>query len=346
MANITLKQLAKMLGISVSSVSKALNDSHEISEETKIKVRKLAKQEGYRPNMFGKSLKTGRTNTVAVIIPYLANPFQSQILEGAHQAAYANDYKLIFIQSREDQEIERDLLHSLIDQRIDGIIISPSANSDPTFLRAINEEVPIVLIDRIDFDVETHKIGVDNERGAFDATEHLIASGRRDILVLNGKGLGVTQKRTSGYQKALLANYIPFRSEYIVEIDYQQSKQEMADELRQILKEKLQMMPDKIGLLGNTDVLTVTALAVLADLGIEVPNQVAVIGFSNTEAAEAMNPSLSTVVQPAIEMGRLGIEKLIELIKCKNRNQLNPTITTLAPIMALRKSTKVLPASS
>lgn len=335
-----------MLEISVSSVSKALNDSHEISVETKRKVQELAAAHNYRPNMFGKSLKTGRTNTVAIIIPYLSNPFQAQILEGAHQASYSNNYKLIFMQSREDSDTEMELLQSLISQKVDGILISPSANCSVEFLKEVNEAVPIVLIDRIDFDLDTHKIGVDNERGAFDATQHLLNMGRDNILVLNGKDLGVTHKRTVGHRNALMANHIDFVENNIIEIDYQLSRQDLVKSLRESLQAKLLMLERPIGILGNTDMLTLSVLGILSELGIRVPEEVAVIGFSNTEAADSLNPALSTVVQPAIEMGRMGIEKLVELIECKNRHQTAMTITKLDPVIVLRKSTTILPASS
>ncbi|MCL7988879.1 LacI family transcriptional regulator [Sphingobacterium sp. lm-10] len=345
MANITLKELAKMLELSVSSVSKALNDSHEISIETKRKVQELAAAHNYRPNMFGKSLKTGRTNTVAIIIPYLSNPFQAQILEGAHQAAYSNNYKLIFMQSREDADKEIELLQSLINQNIDGILISPSAKSSVEFLRKVHQKVPIVLIDRIDFDLDTHKIGVDNERGAFDATQHLINMGRKNILVLNGKDLGVTQKRTAGHKNALMANQIDFIRQNVIEVDYQLPRQDLVKSLRDMLQAKLLLMNGPIGILGNTDILTLSVLGILSELGIRVPEEVAVIGFSNTEAADSLNPALSTVVQPALQMGKMGIEKLVELIECKNRHQTSMTTTTLDPVIVLRKSTTVLPAS-
>lgn len=335
-----------MLGISVSSVSKALNDSHEISIETKRKVQELAAAHHYRPNMFGKSLKTGRTNTVAIIIPYLANPFQAQILEGAHQAAYSHNYKLIFMQSREDSDTEMELLQSLLNQKVDGILISPSANCNVDFMQEVNAEVPIVLIDRIDFDLDTHKIGVDNERGAYDATQHLVDMGRVDIVVLNGKDLGVTHKRTVGHKNALIANHIDFQEKNLIEIDYQLPRQDLVQSLRKHLQSMLLPLVKPIGILGNTDTLTLSVLGILSDLGIRVPEEVAVIGFSNTEAADSLNPALSTVTQPAIEMGRMGIEKLVELIECKNRHQITMTTTKLDPVIVLRKSTTALPASS
>lgn len=341
MGKITLKELSKLLGISVSSVSKALNDSHEISAETKKKVKALAEKHQYQPNILAKSLKTGKSNTIGIIIPYLANPFQSQILEGAHQAAYANNYKLVFMQSRENAKLEEESLFALQHQNIDGIIISPCANSNLDFIAKINQSFPIVLIDRIEFDLHTHKIGVDSERGAYEATQHLIDMGREQIIVLNGQNIGVAEKRLSGYKKALMANYIDYNEKLIIHVDYGQSRQDLIKNLKATLITTLSNLEKPIGLFGTTDTLTISVLGILSELNIRVPEDIAVIGFANTEAADSMNPSLSAVVQPAIEMGYKGVEKLIELIESKNRENITPEIIKLNPSLVLRNSTKV-----
>ncbi len=340
MSNITLKELAKKLGISVSTVSKALNDSFEISDETKQRVRDMADEYDYRPNILAKSLKTGRSNTIAVIIPYLANPFQSQILEGAQQAAYERNYKLVFMQSRENADLERDSLRTLHQQNIDGVIITPSANSDLKYLKQFHQNCPLVLVDRIDFELDTFKIGVNNEKGAFDATQHLIDMGRKDIVVLCGMNIGVSQKRIAGYRKALLANYLPDKVENIIQVDYGQSREDLIKNLTNILAKKLKEHKDPIGLLGTTDTLTVSALGILSKLGVSVPEQVAVIGFANTEVAESLNPSLSTIIQPAFDIGYKGVEKLIELVESKNRSQVDFDTTILDTTIIPRRSSK------
>lgn len=123
MGNITLKELALKLGLSVSTVSKALNNSFEISDKTKSRVSKMALKYSYRPNILAKSLKTGRSNSIGVIIPYLGNPFQSQLLEGAHEAAYERNFKLVFMQSYENAKLEQESLKILQQQNVDGVIL-------------------------------------------------------------------------------------------------------------------------------------------------------------------------------------------------------------------------------
>lgn len=339
MGNITLKELAHLLGISVSSVSKALNDSHEISEETKIRVRKLANKYNYRPNILAKSLKTGRSNTIGIIIPYLGNPFQSQILEGAHLAAYNNNYKLVFMQSRENAELEKESLYALIQQNIDGILISPCANSDGQVLHEINKKKPVVLIDRIEYDLDTHKIGSDSELGSYEATQHLIDQGRKKIIVLTGQNIGVTKERLSGYKKALMANYIDFDESLVITVDYGQNSKYLISNLRRHLQDLLQNIKEPVGLFGTTDTLTVSSLGILAELGYKVPDDVAVIGFANTEVADSLNPPLSTIVQPAIDIGQKGVEKLIGLITARNRAFIEHETIKFNPLIVIRKST-------
>ena len=340
MANITLKQLAKHLNLAVSTVSKALNDSYEISDETKLRVRKAAEEMNYKPNILAKSLKTGKTNTIAVIIPYLSNPFQSQLLEGAQLAAYDKNYKLIFMQSRENSALEKECLDFLRQQNVDGIVITPSSDSDLTYLKELNDVLPIVLVDRIDFDLDTHKIGIDNEKGAFSGVDHLIRKGYNDIIVLSGKNIGVSKQRINGYKKALLTHNLPFNDDLIIKVDYGLSKDELLKNLTHAISSKLKKYEGKkIGVLGTTDTLTVSILGILAQLKVDVPGRVGVIGFANTEEAESMNPSLSTIVQPAKDIGYKGVVKLVQLIEAKKRLEIKYEKIVISTTLELREST-------
>ena len=336
--SITLKQLAQKLNLSVSTVSKALNDSHEISEDTKLKVQALAEELQYRPNLMAKSLKTGRSNTIGLVIPYITNPFQSQILEGAQQAALDRHYNLVFMQSREDAKMEEEALNALLQQQVGGIVISPSANSNERFLQAIHGKCPIILVDRIDFDIKTPKIGVNSEKGAFEATQHLIDAGRTEILVVTGKNLGINQKRLLGYKKALMANYLPYKPENVVYVEYGQTAEDLITNLTQLLDKRLKAYSQPIGILCTTDTLTIHTLGILAKLGVQVPDTVSLIGFANTEYADCMNPSLSTVFQPAVEMGYESVSRLIDLME--REGDMEEETVIMDPIIIPRNSTR------
>ncbi|MGV6945770.1 LacI family DNA-binding transcriptional regulator [Sphingobacterium kyonggiense] len=339
MKNITLKELAKQLNLSISTVSKAINDSHEISNETKQKVKELVNELNYRPNIVAKNLKTGRSNTLGLIIPFITNPFQTQILEGAQKAAVDHNLNLIFMQSSENTKLEEEAVNSMVQQNIDGIIISPSANTNEQFLHKMIKQIPTVLVDRIDFDVPTHRIGVNSEKGAFLATQHLIDKGRKEIVAITGKNIGVNQKRISGYKKALLANYIEYNPNNVINVEYGQHTKDLVKNLSIILERKMKDYKDPIGILGITDTLTVNTLGILAKLGYRVPEDVSVIGFANTEYAESLNPSLSSIFQPANAMGYQAVEKLLEIINHKNADTDDFDTLYLETELILRNST-------
>jgi len=338
MHKLTLKKLAADLGLSVSTVSKALNDSYEISAETKKKVQQYAKSCNYKPNILASSLKSGKSHTLAVIIPFLSNPFQSQLLEGAQKAAFEENYKLIFMQTNENCDLEKECLEFLKSQNIDGVLITPSANSDINFLKNYIKTIPLVLVDRIDFDLDTYKIGVDNAKGMYLATEHFITKGIEKIFLIVGENIGVTNARVLGYKNALLTCGRAYSEDSIIRVDYGQSREELITNLTALLKKTIDREEGKIGLLTTTDTLTVLSLSILSQLNVSVPTKVSLLGFSNMLDTIAMNPALSTIVQPAEEIGYIGIKKLLLRIKANNSGLKHMQTILLDTTMILRKS--------
>jgi len=343
MTKITLKDLAKILGMSISTVSKGLNDSYEISEATKNKIKQVAEKHNYQPNLFAKNLKIGKSNTIGIIIPFMANPFQSQILEGAHKAALENKYHIVFMQSRENDEIEKSCIQFLINQNVDGIMISPaSQSSNYQYIKHVHEKTtPIILFDRVDYPLDTHKIGVNSFEGTYQATKHLISLGRKNIAVLCGKNLGITSERLNGYLSALKEHHIPVKEELIIYCDYELTKEELDLELKTEILRLMKLKTPPNAVLGTTDTLTTRILGVLADSVYQVPQDLAVIGFANTELAQSLNPSLSTIKQPAFDIGYIATNKLIELTNVKNRNDYDYETILLQATIQLRNSTKL-----
>ena len=343
MNKVTLKELAKVLNMSVSTVSKALNDSHEISDATKKIVKKFAQERNYQPNPLAKYLKLGRSNSIGVILPSIGNPFHSQIIENLHNYASQHNFNLIIMQSKDSEEIETKAIKALLNQGIDGIIISPAhETSNIELLKKIHESTcPVIIFDRINYDLDTYKIGVNNFQSGFNATEELIKGGRKKIVILCGKNIGVTKQRLAGYEEALKRNGIEVNQNYIVYCNYNNSFEEFDNDL----KEKIAyLMQDRAtapnAIFGTTDTLTTRVLGILADLGIQVPAELAVIGFANTEIANSLNPALSTIRQPTAEIASLSIEMLIKLIaNKKNRSQIDFQEFKLDSSIQLRKST-------
>lgn len=341
MAKVTLKELAKELNMSVSTVSKALNDSYEISESTKQRVKEVALKHNYRPNTLAKYLKLGRSNNIGVIISSIGSPFQAQIVEALHSSAVSNDFNLIMMQSQDSEEIEKKAINTLINHGVEGILISPAfENSNLQLLTQLHKSTcPIVIFDRLNYNLDTYKVGVNGQKSVYQATEELIRIGRKNIAVLCGKNIGVTRERLRGYMQALQDHQIEMINEYIIYCNYNNSLQGIDADLENKLRRLLASDNPPNAILGTTDTLTTRVLGILSDMNVRVPEQVAVIGFANTDIANSLNPSLSTIRQPTYEMGRTAINKLIKLINTKYREQVDFEEILLESRIDLRKST-------
>lgn len=341
MAKVTLKELAKELNMSVSTVSKALNDSYEISESTKQRVKEVALKHNYRPNTLAKYLKLGRSNNIGVIISSIGSPFQAQIVEALHSSAVSNDFNLIMMQSQDSEEIEKKAINTLINHGVEGILISPAfENSNLQLLTQLHKSTcPIVIFDRLNYNLDTYKVGVNGQKSVYQATEELIRIGRKNIAVLCGKNIGVTRERLRGYMQALQDHQIEMINEYIIYCNYNNSLQGIDADLENKLRRLLASDNPPNAILGTTDTLTTRVLGILSDMNVRVPEQVAVIGFANTDIANSLNPSLSTIRQPTSEIGRTAISKLIKLINTKYREQVDFEEILLESRIDLRKST-------
>lgn len=349
MSEVTIKSIAKALGLSPATISRALNDSHEIKRATKDRVLAYAKQHNYRPNTFAKNLKTGKTNLIGVVIPFLSSPFFLEIIDELYKAVMPLNYTLLPFQTQNQEQVEAEALDFLINQHVAGIIISPAhENSNTALLKQIHEEhCPVILFDRTQHALKTHKIGIHNSMETYKATDYLIKNGRTKVAFLCGRDIGNTKDRIRGYKNALLNHNITFREDYVIYADYQDPSEDIDAGIRANLLDlqKQGQLPNAI--VGGTDTLSIKILGVLADLDLAVPQDVAVIGFTNTNLANYLNPALSTIRQPTKEMAHLALELLITLIdnpqKRKNSNFENHLLSSATDH---RKSTDILEAPS
>lgn len=320
MANITIKDIAKALNFSVSTISKALNNSYEISAETRKIIIDYANQHNYRPNRLAKSLKIGHTNSIGVIVnSFFSSTFLAQVLDGIHKASNEVGCDIIIMQSYENVANEKACLDSLISKGVDGILLSPvSETSNSDYINLINEKhCPVVLFDRLNPEIKTTKIGVNEYKGALEATQHLIDINRKRILFITGDKFGDNNQRIQGFKKALKNLDIPINPRYMVFCSLENTDEMDAKISNSILELREQnIAPNAI--FGATDVITTRSLGILAKLKIKVPEEIAVIGFANTDIAFSLNPSLSAIRQPAKDMGYMALKKLMELIECES----------------------------
>lgn len=314
---LTIKDIAKALGLSVSTVSKALRGSHEISGETKNHVLAYAREHNYKPNPIAQSLKRGRSKSIGIIVCNIDNNFFSQVINGIESVARQKDYNVIITQSRESYEREVANSEHLSSRSVDGLIISLSAETrNVDHLTKLHQKgLPIVFFDRVTDEIATHKVIANNFKGAYDATRHLLEQGFRRIAhITSSVSLSITAERLQGYKKALADAGLQPDERYIKLCEHGGMIQE---ETRQALSELLQLEQRPDAIFTASDRLSTTTLSLLRQMKIAVPQQIALVGFTNSISADIFNPSLTSVVQPALEMGQQVTDLLIQLIESK-----------------------------
>jgi LacI family transcriptional regulator len=312
-AKATLKQIAKELGVSVSTVSKALNDSPEISEQTKVKIKEYAKLKNYKPNVIGLNLKNRKTKTIGVIIPNILNSFFAKVFSGIEKVADKKGYNVITCISNESLEKEIHTLEMLSNGTIDGFILSVSEEAQKLqdynhFSAIINDGTPIVMFDRIADEVECDKVVVDDFDSALNSTQHLINLGCKNIALISSvDNLSVGKLRADGYLKALKDNNIPVNEKIILRTD---SEEDMKAKIDAIFDNKV----DAIFALDEND--SVAALRVSLKKGYKVPEDISIIGFADgILASRRLSPSLTTVSQHGIEIGEVAARQLIKRLE-------------------------------
>ncbi|OXE97636.1 LacI family transcriptional regulator [Flavobacterium araucananum] len=312
-AKATLKQIAKELGVSVSTVSKALNDSPEISEQTKVKIKEYAKLKNYKPNVIGLNLKNRKTKTIGVIIPNILNSFFAKVFSGIEKVADKKGYNVITCISNESLEKEIHTLEMLSNGTIDGFILSVSEEAQKLqdfshFSAIINDGTPIVMFDRIADEVECDKVVVDDFDSALNSTQHLINLGCKNIALISSvDNLSVGKLRADGYLKALADNNIPVNEKIIIRTD---SEEDMKSKIDALFDHKI----DAIFALDEND--SVAALRVSLKKGYNVPEDISIIGFADgILASRRLSPSLTTVSQHGIEIGEVAAKLLIKRLE-------------------------------
>lgn len=337
---VTIKDIAKALGLSTSTVSRALRDSYEISPETKKLVLEYAEKINYHPNPIALSLKERRSRSIGVIVCEIANSFFSQTINGIESIAYNNGYNVIISQSGESYEKEIMNLQYLTSRSVDGLIISVATETnDFSYFKELNEKgLPIVFFDRIVDEINTHKVIVDNQKGAYEAVTHLIRCGHRNIAaVANAELLSITKERLNGYRAALADNGLEINESMI---QYCHHGGMIFSEVEAAVNALLNMEQRPDAIFTSSDKLTTGCLRILRTKRISVPHEIALIGFSNSELTDVLDPPLSVIRQPAFEMGELATTLLLQLIEAKR--PIKDFETRILPAeLIIRESTKM-----
>jgi LacI family transcriptional regulator len=335
----TLKQIAKELGVPVSTVSKALNGSPEISEPTKQRVQEYAKLKNYKPNVIGLNLKNRSTKTIGVIIPNILNSFFAKVFTGIEKVADEKGYKVITCISNESLEKEINTLEMLSNGTIDGFILSVAEETQKLeqfnhFNSIINEGTPIVMFDRISDNVNCDKVIVDDFESAVNATEHLIKTGCKKIALFSAiDNLSVGKLRAKGFYKAMENNGFSIDEKLIILTDNE------ADFDKKVVALFKNNTIDAVFALDEHA--SVSALKLGLKNGYKIPEELSIIGFADGVWSRRMSPSLSTVSQHGPEIGEVAAQMLIDKLESKEEGYTFKT-TVINTELRQRESTKKL----
>ena len=340
MKNITLKEIATTLGISITTVSKALKDYSDVSEKTKKAVKELAENLNYTPNSFAVNLRTKESKTIGLIIPEVTHHFFANIIRAIIAAAEINGYLVIILQSNESLELEKKQVELLINKRVDGILISLSneSNNDSHIQEIIKRNIPLVMFDKIAKLSNCSKVVIDDQKAGFDATQHLIDKGCKKIAHIRGPlNPQNSIDRYLGYKKALEKNNIPFDSKLVYTCE-KVTFEEGLQFTEQLIKEH----PNVDGIFAITDLVAVGAVAYCNEQKINIPQDIKIIGFSNWFMSQVITPKLSTVEQPSHEMGIAAFNLLLEeMTSRKEELEFNPKTIELNTQIIERESSRI-----
>jgi DNA-binding LacI/PurR family transcriptional regulator len=309
---VTIKDIAKHLNISVATVSRAMRDMPDIKPETRQTVLNLAKEWDYQPNILATSLVKSRTKTIGVIVPDLAYHFFASIIKGIEEEAIARGYSLLLTQTSELYERELINVQNLSRGQVEGFIISLSQETtDYEHLKRLQRKgIPLVFFDRDAADIDVSKVMVDNVGAAYEATKHLIDNGCKRIAFLAGPtNVTVSNQRQEGYKKALKESGLEIDNTVIVHGSY---NLEQVIELTNYLID-LENPPD--GLVVVSDRLAIGAMSALRTRNISVPDQISIVSFNDEPVCTIVTPTLTSVSQPTMEMGKMAMSLLINQIE-------------------------------
>lgn len=331
-----IKDVAKRAGVSPSTVSRALSDKNCVSQKTRLRVLQAAEELNYTPNIIAKSLKMGRTNTVALIIPSIRNHIFPEIASGVEDEARKNGITVILCNTDENAEVEKEYIAKLRTQWVDGVIVSTMRPNSDHIRKLRDEKFPIVLTSRYYDDDGFDAVAIDNYGAAQRAVDFLAKRGHKRIVIALGMGeLNIYKDRFRGYRDALAANGI-FYDEKLVLYDTG-DKNDLYFRIQALCSRGIAF--DAV--FATNDPKAIVVLRALRDAGLRVPEDVSVLGFDNIEMSSMIEPPLSTVSQPFYEMGALAMKKLISQIETKESGEkYNPSINLMDTELIIRKSTR------
>ena len=333
---VTIKTIAKELGVSTSTVSKALRDSHEISVETKEKIKAFADHYNYKPNSLALQLRNQKTKVIGVILPKIVHHFFSTVVKGIESGASEKGYHIMVCFSNESYQSEVDNLQVLSNGSVDGLLISVAnetlENQDFKHIQdLVNEEIPLVMFDRVLSWISCDKVIVDDVGAGYKATKHLIEKGRSKIAMLSTpEHVNVGMLRQQGYEKALKEFNIKSNGGLVVEIDEKLDASEQIEKVFDL---------DVDAIFAVNEIYAALAIKSAKNKGIRVPEDISVVGFTDGLISEYSSPSITAIVQHGFTMGKQAVELLIDRIENEGE-VLPPRTKVISSDLKIRESSR------
>jgi len=333
MKQATIKNIASELKLSASTVSRALNDHPDINKETKRLVNSIAKELGYRPNIIARNLKSSKSNQIGVIVPEIRHDFFANALSGIEEVAYQKGYTVILAQSNEDKDREEINLNSMYLHRVAGVLVSISQTTTNSahFKRLIDKGVRMVFFDRVCNDLNVSTVHIDDLQSSYEVVKYLVDKGYKKIIHFAGpQNLEICKNRKLGYERALADSNVQYNPIVIEGGMHESDGYSHVDKM-------IKLGFENGAIFAVNDPVAVGAVKRLKELRIKIPEQVGIVGFSNNPITEMISPQLTTVEQPAFEMGRRAAEILINEIETGNEIS-NPSDIKLETKLIIRES--------
>ncbi|HEY5750665.1 MAG TPA: LacI family DNA-binding transcriptional regulator [Chryseolinea sp.] len=330
----TIHDIARHLNITASTVSRALKDHPKISTETKKAVHKTAQKLNYQPNHIAAALRNGKSNIIGIIVPTVDRSFFSSVVRGIEEIANAAKYNVMICQTYDNFEKEVSTVEALLNARVDGIIVSHAKETlnFNHFLKVKERGIPLIMFDRYNDDLEVSNVVIDDFLGAYQVTEHLIQQGCKRIAhFTNTRKISIFKERLRGYREALAANGIPYADELVVESNLQLEDGKASMQHLLTLKE----IPD--GVFSASAFGALGAMEALKERNLRIPEDVAIVTFSNETFTSVTEPPLTTVDQHSMRIGNAAAEIFLEEISARDRKFI-PQKIVLKPELIIRRS--------
>jgi LacI family transcriptional regulator len=311
MKRTTIKDVARKLNVAVSTVSRAFNDKYDIRKETRDLILKTAHEMGYHPNPIAQKLIQRKTFTVGVVVPEFVNSYFPEVIIGIQDVLVKKGYQVLVMQSNECHITELENVKTLENNMVDGLIISLSRETlnNEYYIRMLEKGYPIVFFNRIDDQIPASRVIFDDYKWAYFATEHLIKQGYKKIYHFSGfKHLSLSRNRIMGYQKAMNKFKIPFQKSQIIETGF------YMEDGQSVMRSLLDRGELPEAIFASTDPAAIGAMRVIKKAGLRIPQDIAVVGFTESRMAEVVDPPLTSVSQPTFEMGKAAAELLLKQI--------------------------------